>query len=67
VPWQNLDLLPQYSRIVATLSPVLPDLGPSLVRELQREFRYFMTKRPNTHLDMKVRTRREGGREGGRA
>ncbi|KAM3567953.1 hypothetical protein VYU27_009913 [Nannochloropsis oceanica] len=56
VPWQNLDLLPQYSRIVATLSPVLPDLGPSLVRELQREFRYFMTKRPNTHLDMKLKT-----------
>jgi len=47
---------------VATLYPVLPDLGPAFVTELQREFRYFLRKRPNTHLDTKVR--REGGREG---
>jgi hypothetical protein len=29
-------------------------MGPSLVRELQREFRYFLRKRPSSHLDMKV-------------
>ena len=54
VPWQSQELLPQYSRVVATLSPLLPEMGPSLVRELQREFRYFLRKRPNSHLDMKV-------------
>ncbi|CAN0161724.1 unnamed protein product, partial [Discosporangium mesarthrocarpum] len=39
-PKQALDLLPQYSRIVATLDKAMKDIAPLLLNELKREFRY---------------------------
>lgn len=50
VPRQALDLLPQYSRLVATLDQVLKDIAPALVEELRSENRWLLRKRTATHL-----------------
>lgn len=40
----RVDLLPFYSRFVATLYPGIPDLAEDLVGHLQGEFRFFVKK-----------------------
>ncbi|KAJ7587199.1 ARM repeat-containing protein [Mycena floridula] len=39
------DLLPHYSRLVATLNKYMPDLGADLVATLDEEFRYLQKKK----------------------
>ncbi|KAM0751324.1 ARM repeat-containing protein [Meredithblackwellia eburnea MCA 4105] len=43
------DILPYYSRLVATLNPYMPDIGKDLVALLEEEFRYLQRKK-NTDL-----------------
>ncbi|KAF7984246.1 hypothetical protein HWV62_16072 [Athelia sp. TMB] len=45
VPKNRTDLLPHYSRLVATLNPYMPDLGTELVAVLDEEFRYLQRKK----------------------
>lgn len=56
VPRQSLDLLPQYARIAATLDVVMKELVPAVVSALMDDFRYFMRKKPTSHLEAKVHT-----------
>ncbi|KAF8893957.1 transcription factor [Infundibulicybe gibba] len=41
----RIDLLPHYSRLVATLNKYLPDIGTDLVAILDEEFRYLQRKK----------------------
>ncbi|KIJ67888.1 hypothetical protein HYDPIDRAFT_147949 [Hydnomerulius pinastri MD-312] len=45
VPKNRTDLLPHYSRLVATLSKYMPDVGSELVTSLDEEFRYLQRKK----------------------
>ncbi|KAF9237526.1 ARM repeat-containing protein [Melanogaster broomeanus] len=45
VPKNRTDLLPHYSRLVATLSKYMPDIGSELVASLDEEFRYLQRKK----------------------
>ncbi|KAJ7446157.1 ARM repeat-containing protein [Mycena galericulata] len=45
VPKNRTDLLPHYSRLVATLNMYMPDVGTDLVAILDEEFRYLQRKK----------------------
>ncbi|GLB37513.1 putative up-frameshift suppressor 2 [Lyophyllum shimeji] len=45
VPKNRTDLLPHYSRLVATLNKYMPDIGAELVAILDEEFRYLQRKK----------------------
>ncbi|KAE9411364.1 ARM repeat-containing protein [Gymnopus androsaceus JB14] len=45
VPKNRTDLLPHYSRLVASLNPYMPDIGSDLVAILDEEFRYLQRKK----------------------
>jgi regulator of nonsense transcripts 2 len=45
VPKTRTDLLPHYSRLVATLNKYMPDIGTELVNALDEEFRYLQKKK----------------------
>ncbi|KAI5123948.1 hypothetical protein M0805_006362 [Coniferiporia weirii] len=45
VPKNRVDLLPHYSRFVATLNKYMPDIGTELVAFLEDEFRYLQRKK----------------------
>lgn len=45
VPKNRTDLLPHYSRLVATLDKYMPDVGSDLVTSLEEEFRYLQRKK----------------------
>ncbi|TRM69332.1 transcription factor [Schizophyllum amplum] len=45
VPKNRTDLLPHYSRLVATLNKYMPDVGTELVSILDEEFRYLQRKK----------------------
>ncbi|KAK1225711.1 mRNA decay protein [Marasmius sp. AFHP31] len=51
VPKNRTDLLPHYSRLVATLNKYMPDIGTELVGILDDEFRYLQRKK-NTVKDL---------------
>ena len=38
----RLDLLPFYARLVATLNPCLPDIGPDLVEAVVKEMKWLV-------------------------
>ncbi|KAH9972218.1 ARM repeat-containing protein [Russula compacta] len=45
VPKTRTDLLPHYSRLVATLNKYMPDVGTDLVAALDDEFKYLQRKK----------------------
>ncbi|KAL4080360.1 armadillo-type protein [Scleroderma yunnanense] len=45
VPKNRIDLLPHYSRLVATLNKYMPDIGGELIASLEEEFRYLQRKK----------------------
>ncbi|KAG6916674.1 hypothetical protein DXG01_005898 [Tephrocybe rancida] len=45
VPKNRTDLLPHYSRLVATLYKYMPDIGTELIAVLEEEFRYLQRKK----------------------
>ncbi|KAI0293362.1 ARM repeat-containing protein [Multifurca ochricompacta] len=45
VPKTRTDLLPHYSRLVATINRYMPDIGVELVAALDEEFRYLQRKK----------------------
>ncbi|KAF8967853.1 armadillo-type protein [Flammula alnicola] len=45
VPKNRTDLLPHYSRLVATLNKYMPDIGSEIVAFLDEEFRYLQRKK----------------------
>ncbi|KAF9227255.1 ARM repeat-containing protein [Gyrodon lividus] len=57
VPKNRTDLLPHYSRLVATLSKYMPDIGSELVASLDEEFRYLQRKKNVVKELAEVRTK----------
>lgn len=49
-----LELLPYYSRIVATLAPCMKDVGPALAGMLEEEFGSLLCKKDQMNLEAKV-------------
>ncbi|OQV15510.1 Regulator of nonsense transcripts 2 [Hypsibius exemplaris] len=55
VPRTRADLLPLYSRIVAVLNPVMPDVGGDLCEALRRQFRWLVRRQDPLRLESKIR------------
>lgn len=56
VPRTRLDLLPFYSRLVATLNPVMPQLSIDLVQLLKQDFRFLVRKKDQINIESKIKT-----------
>ncbi|XP_022098777.1 regulator of nonsense transcripts 2-like [Acanthaster planci] len=56
VPRTRLDLLPFYSRLVATLYPCMPDIGTELVEKLKADFRWHVRKKDQMMIETKIKT-----------
>lgn len=57
VPWQSLELIPNYARLAATLivQAGMADIGTQLVDKLKDEFRYHQRKKNQHRLESKLR------------
>lgn len=55
VPRTRLDLLPFYSRLVATLQPLMPDLATDLVNMLKQDFKYQVRKKDQINIESKIK------------
>jgi regulator of nonsense transcripts 2 len=58
VPRSRLDLLPYYSRMVATLDRVWNDIAPSLVTDLEQQFHGQAKFKKNQNIESRMRTAR---------
>lgn len=54
----RLDLLPFYARLVATLQPIMPELGTELAQLLLNDFRYHVRKKDQINIESKIKTAR---------
>ncbi|XP_019633451.1 PREDICTED: regulator of nonsense transcripts 2-like [Branchiostoma belcheri] len=52
----RIDLLPFYSRLVATLQPCTPDVADDLVAMLKGDFRFHVRKKDQINLESKLKT-----------
>ena len=55
VPRTRADLLPLYSRLVAVLNPVMPDVGTELSEAIRRQFRWLVKRQDPLRLESKLR------------
>lgn len=55
IPRTRLDLLPLYSRLVAILHPVMPDVATDLVALLKADFRYHVRKKDQINIETKIK------------
>ena len=55
VPRQRTDLLPYYSRLLATLHPFMPEVGEYVVEQLQSSFRYHQRKKEQMFVEEKIK------------
>lgn len=58
VPRTRLDLLPYYSRMATTLSRVWPEIGDSLLVELEQQFHGQAKFKKNQNMESRLRTAR---------
>jgi regulator of nonsense transcripts 2 len=58
VPRTRLDLLPYYSRMATTLSKVWPDIGDTLLIELEQQFHGQAKFKKNQNIESRLRTAR---------
>ncbi|KAJ8261775.1 hypothetical protein GJAV_G00158270 [Gymnothorax javanicus] len=56
VPRQRLDLLPFYSRLVATLHPCMADVAEDLCSMLKGDFRFHIRKKDQINIETKNKT-----------
>ncbi|XP_051911526.1 regulator of nonsense transcripts 2 [Hippocampus zosterae] len=56
VPRQRLDLLPFYSRLVATLHPCMSDMAEDLCSMLKGDFRFHIRKKDQINIETKNKT-----------
>ncbi|TWW64899.1 Regulator of nonsense transcripts 2 [Takifugu flavidus] len=56
VPRQRLDLLPFYSRLVATLHPCMCDVADDLCSMLKGDFRFHIRKKDQINIETKNKT-----------
>ena len=50
------DLLPFYSRLVATLHPCMPDIASELVLLLKNDFKWHVRKKDQINIESKLKT-----------
>ncbi|XP_021737281.1 regulator of nonsense transcripts UPF2-like [Chenopodium quinoa] len=55
VPRTSLELLPYYSRMVATLSTCMKDISSMLLQMLEEEFNYLINKKDQMNIETKIR------------
>ncbi|XP_020573471.1 regulator of nonsense transcripts UPF2 isoform X2 [Phalaenopsis equestris] len=55
VPRTSLELLPYYSRMVATLSTCMKDVPSILVSMLEDEFNFLINKKDQTNIETKIK------------
>lgn len=55
VPRTRLDLLPLYSRLVAILHSVMPDIASDLVSLLKYDFKYHFRKKDQINIETKIK------------
>ncbi|KAJ0960577.1 hypothetical protein J5N97_001570 [Dioscorea zingiberensis] len=55
VPRSSLELLPYYSRMVATLSTCMKDVPSMLVSMLEEEFNFLLNKKDQTNIETKIK------------
>ncbi|KAH6571579.1 hypothetical protein BASA60_007103 [Batrachochytrium salamandrivorans] len=52
---QRLDLLPFYSRLIATLNPYMPDIGTTIIKELNRLFHSHQKRKDQMFIEEKIK------------
>ncbi|KAG5006500.1 hypothetical protein JHK85_025042 [Glycine max] len=55
VPRTSLELLPYYSRMVATLSTCMKDVSSILLQMLEEEFNFLINKKDQMNIETKIR------------
>ncbi|KAL3689456.1 hypothetical protein R1sor_015765 [Riccia sorocarpa] len=55
VPRTSLELIPYYSRMIATLSTCMKDVAPMILQWLEEEFSFLMTKKDQMNIETKIR------------
>ena len=50
-----MDLIPYYSRLVATLAPCIDDVAPTLVEILLGDLRFQIRKKDQLHIHTKLK------------
>ncbi|CAB4424993.1 unnamed protein product [Rhizophagus irregularis] len=55
VPRTRLDLLPYYSRLIATLNPHYPDITEAVLHYLESEFKSMQKRKTNDFLEIKIK------------
>ncbi|XP_028804412.1 regulator of nonsense transcripts UPF2 isoform X2 [Neltuma alba] len=55
VPRTSLELLPYYSRMVATLSTCMKDVSSVLLQMLEEEFNFLINKKDQMNIETKIR------------
>ncbi|GLT66869.1 hypothetical protein SLA2020_392120 [Shorea laevis] len=55
VPRTSLELLPYYSRMVATLSTCMKDIPSMLLQMLEEEFNFLINKKDQMNIETKIR------------
>ncbi|KAF8021916.1 hypothetical protein BT93_G2146 [Corymbia citriodora subsp. variegata] len=55
VPRTSLELLPYYSRMVATLSTCMKDVSTMLLQMLEEEFNFLINKKDQMNIETKIR------------
>ncbi|XP_024530355.1 regulator of nonsense transcripts UPF2 [Selaginella moellendorffii] len=55
VPRTSLELLPHYSRMVATLSTCMKDITPMLLQLLEDEFNFLINKKDQMNIETKIK------------
>ncbi|XJO78821.1 hypothetical protein BDV3_003204 [Batrachochytrium dendrobatidis] len=53
--YQRLDLIPYYSRLIATLNPYMPDIGTGVLEELNRMFHAQQKRKEQMFIDKKIK------------
>ncbi|XP_077212935.1 regulator of nonsense transcripts UPF2 [Tasmannia lanceolata] len=55
IPRTSLELLPYYSRMVATLSTCMKDVSSMLLQMLEEEFNFLINKKDQMNIETKIR------------
>ncbi|KAI5083055.1 hypothetical protein GOP47_0002798 [Adiantum capillus-veneris] len=55
VPRTSLELLPYYSRMVATLATCMKDVAPALLQLLEEEFNMLINKKDQMNIETKIK------------
>ncbi|KAJ3392526.1 hypothetical protein HDU84_004011 [Entophlyctis sp. JEL0112] len=55
VPRQRLDILPYYSRLIAVLSPFMPEIASNVISTLEKQFHFHQKKGDRTFVEEKIK------------